>query len=135
MERDDIHSVHRSNAPLWARSAPKIFNTVVDALHCYLQQSGIPFSYHYLDDLALNGPLIGLLNHGAIQQVFSQTNDRSTPCCPSHSGNHQIEHTIAFLLCVVEHIYMGLKRYILPSSSLPPPHGISHYQCFWLVGL
>ena len=42
--------------PFGLRSAPKIFNAVADALHWYLQQSGIAMVYHYLDDFILVGP-------------------------------------------------------------------------------
>ena len=37
-------------------SAPKIFNAVTDALNWYLQQSGIPLVFHYLDDFIIVGP-------------------------------------------------------------------------------
>ena len=35
--------------PFGLRSAPKIFKAVADTLNWYLQQSGIPLVYHYLD--------------------------------------------------------------------------------------
>ena len=35
---------------------PKIFNAVADALNWYLQQSGIPLVFHYLDDFIIVGP-------------------------------------------------------------------------------
>ena len=41
--------------PFGLRSAPKIFNTVADALSWYLQQSGIPLVFHYLDDFVILG--------------------------------------------------------------------------------
>ena len=45
-----------SMLPFGLRSAPKIFNAVADALHWYLQQSGIPLLFHYLDDFVIAGP-------------------------------------------------------------------------------
>lgn len=42
--------------PFGLRSAPKIFNAVADALNWYLQQSGIPIVFHYLDDFIIVGP-------------------------------------------------------------------------------
>ena len=42
--------------PFGLRSAHKIFNAVADALHWYLQQSGIPWLFHYLDDFVILGP-------------------------------------------------------------------------------
>ena len=41
--------------PFRLRSAPKIFNAVADALNWYLQQSGIPIVFHYLDDFIIVG--------------------------------------------------------------------------------
>ena len=42
--------------PFGLRSAPKIFNAVADALNWHLQQSGVQFIRHYLDDFILVGP-------------------------------------------------------------------------------
>lgn len=42
--------------PFGLRSAPKIFNAVADALNWHLQQSGIQFIRHYLDDFIIVGP-------------------------------------------------------------------------------
>ena len=42
--------------PFGLRSAPKIFNAVADTLNWYLQQSGIPLVFHYLDDFIIVGP-------------------------------------------------------------------------------
>ena len=42
--------------PFGLRSAAKIFNAVADALNWHLQQKGIPWSYHYLDDFVIIGP-------------------------------------------------------------------------------
>jgi len=42
--------------PFGLRSAPKIFNAVADALCWCLQQAGIRFVYHYLDDYILVAP-------------------------------------------------------------------------------
>ena len=42
--------------PFGLRSAPKIFNAVADALNWYLQQSGTPIVFHYLDDFIIVGP-------------------------------------------------------------------------------
>ena len=42
--------------PFGLRSAPKIFNAVADALTWHLQQSGVQFIRHYLDDFIIVGP-------------------------------------------------------------------------------
>ena len=42
--------------PFGLRSAPKIFNAIADALHWYLQSSGIQLLFHYLDDFIIAGP-------------------------------------------------------------------------------
>ena len=42
--------------PFGLRSAPKIFNAVVDALCWCLQQAGICFVLHYLDDYIIVSP-------------------------------------------------------------------------------
>ena len=42
--------------PFGLQSSTKIFNAVADALNWYLQQKGIPLSYHYLDDFVIIGP-------------------------------------------------------------------------------
>ena len=42
--------------PFGLRSAPKIFNVAADALMWVLQQSGVRFVLHYLDDFLLLGP-------------------------------------------------------------------------------
>ena len=40
--------------PFGLRLAPQIFNAVGDALNWFLQQSGVPLVFHYLDDLQLD---------------------------------------------------------------------------------
>ena len=42
--------------PFGLRSAPKIFNAVADTLHWHLQQGGIRYIYHYLDDFIIVAP-------------------------------------------------------------------------------
>ena len=42
--------------PFGLRLAPKIFSAVANALNWYLQQSGIPLVFHYLDDFIIVGP-------------------------------------------------------------------------------
>ena len=42
--------------PFGLRSAPKMFNTVADALNWGLQQAGIRFIQHYLDDFIIRAP-------------------------------------------------------------------------------
>ena len=42
--------------PFGLSSAPKIFNALADALNWILQQAGIPYVFHYLDDYILIGP-------------------------------------------------------------------------------
>ena len=42
--------------PFGLRSAPKIFNTVADALNWHLKRSGIPYILHYLDDFIIVAP-------------------------------------------------------------------------------
>jgi hypothetical protein len=42
--------------PFGLRSAPKIFNAVADTLHWHLQQGGIRYLYHYLDDFIIVAP-------------------------------------------------------------------------------
>ena len=42
--------------PFGLRSAPKIFNAVVDALNWLLHQRGIPHVLHYLDDFIIISP-------------------------------------------------------------------------------
>ena len=42
--------------PFGLRSAPKIFNSVADALEWCVSQEGVEFIFHYLDDFAVVGP-------------------------------------------------------------------------------
>jgi len=42
--------------PFGRRSAPKIFNTVADALEWCTAAEGVEYIYHYLDDFAVFGP-------------------------------------------------------------------------------
>ena len=42
--------------PFGLRSAPKIFNTVADALEWHVRRLGVSLIYHYLDDFIVLGP-------------------------------------------------------------------------------
>ena len=42
--------------PFGLRSAPKIFNTVADALEWYVRHQGVQHIFHYLDDFIVVGP-------------------------------------------------------------------------------
>ena len=53
--------------PFGLRSAPKIFNAVTDALHWHLQQMGIPWVFHYLDDFVIR--LMGRASFPAMSQT------------------------------------------------------------------
>ena len=44
--------------PFGLRSAPKIFNAVADALHWVLQQAGVRYLFHYLDDYIARFPRV-----------------------------------------------------------------------------
>ena len=42
--------------PFGLRSAPKIFNTLADALAFMIRERGVDWLEHYLDDYVLGGP-------------------------------------------------------------------------------
>ena len=83
--------------PFGLRSVPKIFNAIADALHWYLQSSGIQLLFHYLDDFIIAGPphspqcaesLAILDRECTYLNVPMAGHKREGPChMPNHSGH------------------------------------------------
>ncbi len=58
--------------PFGLRSAPKIFNTITDALTWHLLQKGVPFIDHYLDDFIVLGPPDSLMCASSLRILGEQ---------------------------------------------------------------
>ncbi len=65
--------------PFGLRSAPKIFSAVADALNWYLQQSGIRFGRHYLDDFIVIGRPRSAECHNAVALLDAVCRELGVP--------------------------------------------------------
>ena len=99
--------------PFGLRSAPKIFNTVADALNWHLTQSGIPLIRHYLDDFIIVAP-----PHSPLCQEYLEILNRESQALGIPTADHKRDGPmtcLTFLRIEVDTIAGQLR---LPNNKL-----------------
>ena len=118
-------AIHRPDTLIWLRCAPKIFNSVADALEWIAKARGAELTYHYLDDFLVIGAPSSNACSNSLEILLQACSDLGVPVA-SHKCTGPTTCLI-FLGIVIDTVKMEIR---LPEEKMKQ---LKRLLAFWKV--